>query len=144
MFIYGGAAVSWASSKQPCVALSSCEAEIIAASDAAKEGKFWSVFLEDAGYPLADPLEISVDNTGARDLAYNPEHHKRTKHIDRRHFFIRELVERHVVRVPYVSTEDNLADMFTKALDPKRFAMLRSRVMGCDRDTTRVRSAGGR
>ena len=84
--------------------------------------------------PLSDCLELSVDNTAARDLAYNPEHHKRTKHIDRRHFFIRELVERHVVRVPHVRTDDNLADFFTKALDTKRFVTLRAMIMGLSTD----------
>ena len=143
VFMFNGAAVSWASLKQPCVALSSCEAEIIAASEAAKEGKFWGTFLADAGYPLSDPLEISVDNTAARDLAYNPEHHKRTKHIDRRHFFIRELVENHIVRVPFVPTENNLADMFTKALDTKRFIRLRSRVMGHGSDASAAFVARG-
>ena len=130
VFMFNGAAISWNSSKQPCVALSSCEAEIIAASDAAKEGKFWGSFLEETGFPLTEPLEIAVDNTAARDLAYNPEHHKRTKHIDRRHFFIRELVENHVVRVPHVRTEDNLADLFTKPLEPRRFVRLRDEIMG--------------
>ena len=46
------------------------------------------------GEPLWNgDLVLGVDNTGARDLAYNPEHHARSKHIERRHFFIREMVE---------------------------------------------------
>ena len=45
-------------------------------------------------------------------------------------FFIRELVENHVVRVPHVRTEDNLADLFTKPLEPRRFARLRDEIMG--------------
>jgi hypothetical protein len=70
-----------------------------------------------------------VDNQAARDLAYNPEHHKRTKHIDRRHFFVRELVEEGILRVPFVSTKDNWADFFTKPLDANRFIELRSHIM---------------
>ena len=74
-------------------------------------------------------MEISVDNQAARDLAYNPEHHKRTKHIDRRHFYVRELVENHTIRVPFVRTADNLADLFTKALVPRTFLALRNIIM---------------
>ena len=75
------------------------------------------------------PVEVSVDNTGARDLAYNPEHHAKVKHIERRHFFIREMVENMRIRVPFVRTADNLADFFTKPLPPRAFAEMRDRIM---------------
>ena len=70
-----------------------------------------------------------MDNQAARELAYNPEHHERTKHIDRRHFFVREKVEEGVVTVPYVRTDDNIADFFTKPLEPKKFRAFRDRIM---------------
>ena len=73
---------------------------------------------------------MGVDNTGARDLAYNPEHHKRTKHIDRRHFYVRELVENHTIRVPFVRTADNLADFLTKIQPVAVFRSMRDRIMG--------------
>ena len=79
------AAISWASKKQPCVALSSCEAEIVAASEAAKEATYLNRLLGELGYSSAEPVSLGVDNTGARHLAYNPEFHQRTKHIERRH-----------------------------------------------------------
>ena len=63
------------------------------------------------------------------DLSYNPEHHDKSKHIARRHFFIRDMVEAQEIVVPWVSTEDNDADFFTKPLPPKRFKMLRRKVM---------------
>ena len=66
---------------------------------------------------------------GAIDLAYNPEHHQRTKHIERRHFFIREAVERGEIRVPFVRTDENIADFFTKPLASKRFFALRDKIM---------------
>ena len=72
---------------------------------------------------------MSVDNTAARDLSYNPEHHKRVKHIERRHFFVRELVERMELRVPYVNTADNIADFFTKPLEPRVFRAMRDVIM---------------
>ena len=93
VFTYSAAAISWGSKRQLSVALSSCEAEIMAASEAAKEAVYLREFLSELGAGDADPTSLSVDNKGARDLAYNPEHHSKTKHIDRRHFFVRELVE---------------------------------------------------
>ena len=56
------------------------------------------------------------DNQGARDLAYNPEHHSRTKHIDRRHFYVRDMVESFELVVPFVPTDENPADFFTKPM----------------------------
>ena len=63
------------------------------------------------------------------DLAYNPEHHSRSKHIDRRHFYVRELVEMGEIVVPYVRSDDNLADFFTKPLTAKRFFSIRDKIM---------------
>ena len=62
------------------------------------------------GLEKGDPIELAVDNTAARDIAYKPEHHQRVKHIQRRHFFVRECVENLQITVPYVNTVDNLAD----------------------------------
>ena len=54
-------------------------------------------------------------NQGARDTAYNPVNHDRMKHVARRHYFVRDMVEEFEIRVPYVRTSDNIADFFTKA-----------------------------
>ena len=72
---------------------------------------------------------MSVDNTAARDISYNPEHQNRVKHIERRHFYIRECVEDHKLSVPYVNTLDNLADFFTKPLEGKQFFHMRDIIM---------------
>ena len=50
------------------------------------------------------------------DVSYNPELHDRMKHVERRHFFVRDMVERFELEVPYVSTVDNIADFFTKSM----------------------------
>ena len=110
-------------------ALSSCEAEIMAASDAGKEAKFLRNFLSELGIGDPSPTALHVDNQAARDLAYNPEHHKRTKHIDRRHFFVRELVEDKVLEVPFVRTADNITDFFTKWFNANDFVALRDYIM---------------
>ena len=77
----------------------------------------------------SDPIQLSCDNKAAIDSSYNPNYHARTKHIDRRHYFIRELVEDGKIVVPYVSSVDNLADFFTKALPSARFFALRDKIM---------------
>ena len=81
------------------------------------------------------------------DLAYNPEHHQKTKHIDRRHFDVRELVERDQLEVPYVKTAENLADFFTKPLAVKMFRAMRDRIMNMQQpdpdDKSRTHSRKG-
>ena len=123
------ASISFGSKKQNCVATASCHAEIIAASEAAKEAPYHRGFAEEIGLPQSGPTTMRVDNQAAIDLAYNPEHHNRTKHIDRRHFYVRECVEEHITHVQYVKSADNLADIFTKPLPPKTFFRLRNTIM---------------
>ena len=110
--------------------MSSCEAEIIAASEAAKEATYLRAFAIELGLSNPeDPISLGMDNQAGRDLAYNPQHHARTKHIDRRHFFIREKVEEGVLTVPFVRSIDNLADFFTKSLNAKTFFPMRDATM---------------
>ena len=71
----------------------------------------------------------ATDNQGARDLAYNPEHHRRSKHIARRHFYLRDMVEAMELTVPFVRTDDNISDMLTKQLPSKRLRTLRALMM---------------
>ena len=129
VFFYSSAAISWSSRKQATVALSSCEAEIVAGSEAAKEAIYLREFLSEIGLNSPDPTPLRMDNTAARDLSYNPEHHARTKHIARRHFFIRERVESLELSVPFVRSCDNLADFFTKPLAAKAFFAFRDKIM---------------
>ena len=65
----------------------------------------------------------------ARHLSYNPEFHRRTKHIERRHFYVRDMVENLQLQVPFVPTNDNIADFFTKPLDKKKFQTFRAKLM---------------
>ena len=104
----------------------------MAASEASKEAIYLQAFLNEIEAADGRPLRLSVDNKAAIDLAYNPEHHQRTKHIERRHFFIREVVESGRIVVPFVASADNLADFFTKPLDWKQFCLLRDRIMNID------------
>ena len=129
VFMLNSAAISWSSKKQASVALSTCEAEIMAASEAAKEAVSLSAFAEELGVHDGSAIDLHVDNKSAIDLAYNPEHHQRSKHIQRRHFYIRELVEELRINVPFVASADNIADFFTKPLTPRIFFPMRNRIM---------------
>ena len=75
------------------------------------------------------PTKLYVDNQAAIASAYNPEHHGKLKHVERRHFYIREAIEAHRLCVPFVRSDANLADFFTKPLKPKRFFELRDKIM---------------
>ena len=111
------------------------EAEIVALSEAAKDVIFYRKFvrgLDPSAVP--GPTPLSTDNTGARDLSYNPEHHDKVKHIARRHFYVRDMVESLEIVVPFVPTKFNLADFFTKRLDLTSFRRHRAAIMNLPTD----------
>ncbi|KAG9447535.1 hypothetical protein H6P81_013663 [Aristolochia fimbriata] len=76
-------------------------------------------------------MTVYCDNTSAINISKNPVQHSRTKHIDIHHHFIRELVEEGQVILEHVSTENQLADIFTKSLDAKKFEFLRGALGLC-------------
>jgi hypothetical protein len=115
-FLLGNAPVSWKSKKQPTQALSSVEAEYMAATEAAKEALFWKSFLTGVGYQITAPIRILSDNQGSIALSKNPGHHDRTKHIDVKHHFVRERVADGTITLEHVGTNDMAADVLTKAL----------------------------
>ena len=112
---FAGGAISWMSQRQSSVATSTTEAEIIAASEAARE-VVWLERLFREITELSDIPTIYVDNSAAVRLSQNPEFHRRTKHIMIRHFYVREKVTEKEVRVQQISTENQAADIFTKPL----------------------------
>jgi hypothetical protein len=81
--------------------------------------------LLDLGYNLSK-VSLLCDNESAICLADNPIEHSRTKHIDSWHHFLRDHQQRGDIDVCHISTENELADIFTKPLDEKRFCRLRS------------------
>ena len=85
--------------------------------------------LSGMGLSSGEPTHLSSDNKSAIATAYNPEHHGRMKHVERRHLFVRECVENMQIVVPFVKTDDNLADFFTTALPAKQFFALRDLIM---------------
>ena len=97
---------------------STCEAEYIAASEAANEGVWMKEFISDLGViPSASgPMKIFCDNTGAIALAKESRFHKRTKHIKRRFNSIRDLVQVGDIEICKIHTDLNVADPLTKPL----------------------------
>ena len=92
--------------------------------------------LSGLGVNLADPTELHTDSKSARDVSYNPEQHSRMKHVLRRHFFVRDMVEEFEITVPFVRTADNWADFFTKPMkNAKEFKRMRAVIMNEPRDS---------
>jgi hypothetical protein len=116
LFLLAGGAISWASKKQPTVALSTTEAEYMALNAASQEAIWLKRLLKELKYDIEQPTTIRVDNTGCIELAKNPTHHARTKHIDIKHHFIRECIDKGEIKLEYCSTKDMTADIMTKAL----------------------------
>ncbi|KAG5883726.1 hypothetical protein JTB14_024227 [Gonioctena quinquepunctata] len=129
--MYADGAISWYSQRQTSVAISTTEAEIVAASEAAR-GIVWLKRLFEEIIVLRAVPTLMVDNEAAIKLAENPEYHRRTEHIHIRHFFVRELVLDSFIQVKKVSSEDQLADIMTKPLFKPRLQMLRN-AMGLTR-----------
>ena len=120
----GGGLVTWASKRQQTTALSSCEAEFLALSEAVKEALWLRQVLKEMGVEYDDPVVIRVDNQAAIALTNNPVLHQRSKHIDIRYFRIREEVKAGRIKLVYVPTGENLADVFTKAPSLQQFSNL--------------------
>ena len=124
------AALTWGSRKQKSIALSTCEAEIIALSEASKDVVYLRKLVKGLGAPEETPSSLSTDSTCARAVSYNPEHHDKMKHVERRHFYVRDMVEKFELEVPYVPTKENPADFFTKPMkNAAQFREFRNRIM---------------
>ena len=128
IFFLGGMVVSWSSQKQSIVALSSCEAEYIAATSATCQAVWMSRLLGELMTNEAMKAKLLVDNQSAITLTKNPVHHNRTKHIDTRYHFVRQCVEEKKNKIEFVRSEDQLVDIFTKALGKTKFLEMRHRI----------------
>ena len=126
----GSNLISWFSKKQNFVALSTAEAEYVAAGSCCAQILWIKRQLEDYGITL-DKTPIRCDNTSAINLTKNPIQHSRTKHIEIRYHFIREHVANDEICLDYVNTEEQLADIFTKPLNEERFCYLRGELGIC-------------
>ncbi|XP_075515565.1 uncharacterized protein LOC142550212 [Primulina tabacum] len=129
-FYLGNNLVSWYSKKQNCVSLSTAESEYVAAGSCCSQILWMNQMIKDYGFN-SDTLIVYCDNSSAIDISKNPVQYSRTKHIDIRHHFIRDLVDKGTIRMEFVRTENQLADIFTKPLDFERFSNLRKSLSLC-------------
>lgn len=127
-FLYG-VPVSWYSHKQATVALSTMESEYMAVTEAAKEIIWLRRLLADLGLAQEGPTTLFVDNKAAIDLAHNPMHHSRTKHIDIKWHFIREQIDANIINLSHVASAENRADIMTKPLSRSKFENLRDQLL---------------
>lgn len=118
-FILAGAPISWEARKQQSIALSSTEAEYMAISDATKEAMYLRDVLGNVGMEC-NSVTLFNDNQGAIKLAGSRNYHSRTKHIDVRHHFVRDMCEQGVIDLKYLCTERMPADVLTKGLSGKK------------------------
>ncbi|GJZ64270.1 copia protein [Tanacetum coccineum] len=132
----GDKLVSWSSKKQTSTSISSTEAEYIAMSGCCAQILWMRSQLSDYGFAY-NRIPLYCDNKSAIALCCNNVQHSRSKHIDIRHHFIREQVEKGVVELYFVRTEYQLADIFTKALPRERFEFILPRLgMKCMKPET--------
>ncbi|XP_065879565.1 uncharacterized mitochondrial protein AtMg00810-like [Euphorbia lathyris] len=128
VFFLGDTAFTWSSKKQPIVTLSTCKAEYVAATSCVCHAIWLRKLLKEFQMSQNDPTEIFIDNKSALALAKNPVFHDRSKHIDTRYHFIRECIEQKEVKLKYVKTQDQIADIFTKLLKYDVFSHLRAQL----------------
>jgi hypothetical protein len=142
IFFLGGNPVTWQSTKQRVMALSSCEAKYVTVASAVCQGVWLARLLtnligEESGVP-----ELRIDNQSAIVLCKNLVFHNCSKHIDVRYHYIRECVEEDRIIISYAATAEQLVDILTKALGRVRFHELRVKIgivsAGCQ-----VRDWGG-
>nr|GEV67357.1 retrotransposon protein, putative, unclassified [Tanacetum cinerariifolium] len=123
----GDKLVSWSSKKQKSTVISTTEAEYIAMSRCCAQILWMRSHLTDYGFDF-NKIPLYCDNRSAIALCCNNIQHSKSKHIDIRHYFIREKVERGVVELYFMTTDYQLADIFTKALPRQRFKFILSRL----------------
>ena len=137
MFSFGSATITWSSKKQPMVALLSTEAEYRGAAIVACEVAWLCTLLKDLGVHIDERVFIYCDNLSSIQLARNPVFHARTKHIEVHYHYIRERVLTGDIDLIYVSTEEQMADIFTKALGAEKLRHFWTMIGLCEMQSSR-------
>jgi hypothetical protein len=117
----GGNLVTWKSKKQNIIVRSSAETEYRAMASTTSELIWIKQLLVELGIYTREPMKMYFDNQAARHIASNPVFHKQTKHIEVDCHFIREKIQEKEIETPFVKSQDQLADIFTKGLEPRPF-----------------------
>jgi polyribonucleotide nucleotidyltransferase len=121
--------VSWSSKKQATVALSSAEAEYMAMCATVQE-IMWTVnLLKELNLNVNEPTIMKVDNQAADAMTKRDVNHSKTKHIDIKYHFIKEAVKNNQIKIEWIESENNQADILTKALGRIKFEKLRNLII---------------
>lgn len=131
VFIPSGGAVSWSSKKQPIVTLSTTEAEFVAAAACACQAVWMRRILEKLSHAQDGCTTVMCDNSSTIKLSKNPVMHGRSKHIDVRFHFLRDLTGDEVVELVHCGSQDQVADLMTKPLKLEAFLKLRDQLGVC-------------
>jgi hypothetical protein len=129
IILVSGLPILWRSKGQTTVPLSSTEAEYIVLSEAVREVKFISQVCNEMKIEYKKPINVYVDNIGAIFLAENRNSSDRSKHIDIKYHFVRDLIDEGLVDVKFVRSQENLADLFTKNLNGELYEMHLSKLL---------------
>ena len=127
VFLLAGGAISWSSKRQQTVAVSSTEAEYMAATHASKEALWLKRFVSDLGWEQST-VKVFCDNQSALKMMKNPTYHARTKHISVQYHFIRELIEAKELAFQFVGTNLQCADFLTKGVTREKLELFRFEV----------------
>ena len=126
--LFEGCTICWNTKRQLSVAASSTEAEYMALFEGVKEALWLKSLVNSMKINVIDPITIYEDNNGCISIANNPTNHRKTKHIDVKYHFSREQIEKNVIKLEYVPTGVQLADIFTTFLPAVKFVELRERL----------------
>lgn len=135
LFVLSSGAVSWSSRKQPVVTLSTTEAEFVAASSCACQAVWLRRLLEELNHVQEESTVIYCDNSSAIKLSKNPVLHGRSKHIDVRFHFLRDLSKDGVVKLIHCGSQEQIANILTKPLKLDSFEKLRTMMGVCKNPT---------
>ena len=124
IFTLAGGAISWAARLQTIVAMSTAEAEYVAGAEAAMEAMCIQNILLEALPTLKVNMDIAMDNQAALVMSTDPTYSRRTRHIELKWHYIRELIKKGKLTLRKVASEENPADMLTKALRSRRLQSL--------------------
>eukprot|EP00253_Pinus_taeda_P026560 PITA_26560 len=127
-FFMGSRLVSWLNKKQSSISLSTAEAEYVAATSCCTQLLWMMHTLQDFQITCTSPISILCDNTSAINISKNPIMHSKTKHIPIKYHFLREQVLEQKVKLEYVPSKEQVADIFTKPLPRETFEYLRQKL----------------
>ena len=125
--LFAGGAVSWQSKLQKCIALSTTEAEYVAATELCKEMLWMKKFLQELGLKQEEYV-VHCDSQSVIHLSKNSSFHSKAKHIDLRYHWIRNVLEEKQMKLQKVHTNDNGTDMLTKPLSKEKQELCRRMV----------------